>query len=133
MKKITLIFILILPLFMYSQNISINQIRNNISTISKQFKKSKTINEMYTISDNYGKRWIYIKNTKFDGLKSDEKVICTNFSKLIVNYLFKSLNYNLESPISYDKFIKTLYKKGFSGIEFDTKNNKFNINLSELR
>ena len=131
MKKLITYFSLI-TFFVFSytstmgQDINIKEIRHHVNSIANGLmEQERTIDNMYIRVNNNGVRYIFIENSNINGLKSDEGALSFKFSKLILDMIFKSMNYNLEKPLSFNDFKKLLESKSIHGMEYKTKNNSF--------
>lgn len=114
------------------RELSIKYIRYKIDNLSKNLKAESQVGNMYLSVHDNGERWIYIEMQKINGLRSDEYVLSKKISELIIQILFKDINYDLEQAIDIETFANTLHSKSIQGIELKTMNNLFHFKWSDI-
>lgn len=117
-----------------SENISFQEIKNNVTRISESFIEPSNSPGDYlaiTLEDN-GKRWFFFSWSKLDGLSGVEKDNSMKIAVKLLDAVYKNYNYNKEKPISKIKFINALNHKEIIGIKTKTKNNIYYLEWQEL-
>jgi hypothetical protein len=135
MKALFLTILTLISITTYTQTvnqISIKTIRSKIDNLGSTLKSDAQVDNMYLFIGDEGKRWIYINMNQVDGLKSDEQHLSRQISEQIVQMIYKAVNYDLEQTINLKTFANTLDEKSIKGVRFETMNNIFLFNWSEV-
>jgi len=117
------------------KNSSNSNINLSYVDIKKEVKKIDSavdsVNVYITTNPN-GKRKIYIyDNRSYSGLQNDYK-FCLDFSKTVFKFIFAEINYQRETPISFDNLKAEMLKLSIIGIEMKTELRTYNFNWEEV-